>query len=115
MSWEIAQRPRRLQPAMPGDDHLILTDQDRVGEAELGDRGRDLSDLIGRMRPGIADVGHKSVGRHHLDLHGRQPPECGRPGGTPASVSFLVPVSALATRQPKVGNPGRKPRKNVWH
>ena len=100
---------------MPGDDHLVLADQDRVGETEFRDRGRDLGDLIGRMGPGIADVGHQPVGRHHLNLHGRRPPECGRPGRTPALVSFRVPASALATRKPKRGNPGRKPRKNVWH
>jgi len=100
---------------MSCNDHLVLADQDRVGETELGARGRDLRHLIGGMRPGIADAGHQPVGRHHLDLHGRLPPECGRPGGTLAFVSFLVPVSALATWQPKSGNPGRKPRKNVWH
>jgi hypothetical protein len=99
---------------VPGDDRSVRVDQDRVGEAELGDRGRDLRHLIGGMRPGIADAGHKPVGRHHLDLHGRRPPERGKPGATPAFVSFRVPVSALATRQPKSGNPGRKPRKNVW-
>ena len=30
-------------------------------------------------------------------------------------MSSLSLVSALATRQPKSGNPGRKPRKNVWN
>jgi len=55
---------------MPGDDHLVLADQDRVGEAEFRDRGRDLRHLIGGMRPGVAAIRHKPVGRHHLDLHG---------------------------------------------
>jgi hypothetical protein len=55
---------------MSCNDHLVLADQDRVGETELGARGRDLRHLIGRMGPGIADAGHQPVGRHHLDLHG---------------------------------------------
>ncbi len=55
---------------MPDDDNVVLADQDRVGEAELGDRGRDLRHLNGRMGPGIADLWHQPVGRHHLDLHG---------------------------------------------
>ena len=43
---------------MTCDDHLVLTDQDRIGEAELGDRGRDLCDLILAVGPGVADVGN---------------------------------------------------------
>jgi hypothetical protein len=74
------------QPPVACDDHLVLADQDRVGKAERGDQGHDLGNLTGGMGPGIADVGHQPVGRHHLDLHGRRPPECGRPGATPALV-----------------------------
>jgi hypothetical protein len=55
---------------MSCNDHLVLANQDRVGETEFRDRGRDLRHLIGGMCSGIADIGHKPVGRHHLDLHG---------------------------------------------
>jgi hypothetical protein len=55
------------------DDRLVLADQDRVGEAERGDRGHDLRHLTGGMGARIADIGHQPVGRHHLDLHGRLP------------------------------------------
>ena len=58
------------QPSVPGDDHIVLADQDRVGETKLGDRCRDLGDLIGGMGSGVADVGHQSRGLHHVDLQG---------------------------------------------
>ncbi len=43
--------PFRIFTALP----VILADQDRVSEAELGDRCRDLGDLIGGMGAGVAD------------------------------------------------------------
>ena len=42
---------------MPGDDLVVIADQDRVGEAELLDTVRDLSDLLLGMAAGILAVG----------------------------------------------------------
>ncbi|MNU01556.1 hypothetical protein D3C72_2449930 [compost metagenome] len=44
---------------MAGDEATVLVDQHRVGEAELGDRGRDLRDLRGVMGAAVAGIGHK--------------------------------------------------------
>jgi hypothetical protein len=59
---------RSHQPPVAGDDHVVLANQDRIGEPELGDRGRDLGDLIGRVGPGVADVGDQPADRHLFDL-----------------------------------------------
>ena len=42
---------------MPGDDAVVAVDQDRVGEAELADRGGDLRHLLVAVRPGVPGVG----------------------------------------------------------
>jgi len=51
------QQPGGLHPAVPGDDLVVIADQDRVGEAELLDTVRDLSDLLLGMAAGILAVG----------------------------------------------------------
>ncbi|GLV28512.1 hypothetical protein TomTYG75_10340 [Sphingobium sp. TomTYG75] len=40
--------------AMTGDDHPLVIDYDRIGEAELADRGGDLLDLLLTVCTGIA-------------------------------------------------------------
>ena len=52
---------------MAGDDHIVGADQHRVHEAELGNRTRDLRNLIARMRPRIADIGDQPRNRAGLD------------------------------------------------
>ena len=64
-----AQLARRHQLPMPGENAVSLVDQDRVGEAELDHRGRDLRHLVGAVRPGIALVAPQTVDRPEL-----QPP-----------------------------------------
>jgi hypothetical protein len=60
---------RRQQAAMPGNDDIVRTGQDRVGEAELGNGCGDLCYLLVRMRPRVPGVGHQLLDRRHLDLH----------------------------------------------
>ena len=52
----------REQPAVAGDDAVVAIDQDRVGPAELADRGGDLGHLRIRMRAGVAGVGDQRCG-----------------------------------------------------
>jgi hypothetical protein len=58
---------------MAGHDHVVGADQDRVDEAEFGDRGGDLRYLILRMRPRVANVGDQPVDRPRLDLQAMPP------------------------------------------
>ena len=58
------------EPTVPGDDHVVLTNQDRIGKTKLGHRCRDLRHLIGGMGAGVADIGHQPDGFHHVDLQG---------------------------------------------
>ena len=61
------QRLRRQQPAVAGDDRALGIDQDRVGEAELPDRGGDLLDLALRMGAGVAGIGDQAGDRPVAD------------------------------------------------
>ncbi len=84
---------RSQQAAMPGDDDIVGTSQDRVGEAELGDGRCDLRDLFIGMRPRVARIGHELRDRCHLDIHDvpdgfcvpvvaqKKGPACARPEG----------------------------------
>ena len=58
-----ADRLRRQQPAVAGDDPALGIDQDRVGEAELADRGGDLLELPLRVGAGVARVGNEAADR----------------------------------------------------
>jgi len=58
---------RRHQPAVTGDDHLVIAHQDRVDEAELGDAPRDLADLLLRVGPRVFRIGSQPVERPVLD------------------------------------------------
>jgi len=49
------------------DDHAVRAHQDLVRPPELDDAGRDLRDLLLRMRPRVADVGKQLVDRPKLD------------------------------------------------
>jgi hypothetical protein len=61
------QRACRLDAAMAGDDHVRLVDEDRIGKAELANRGRDLMDLFPRVNPRIARIRLQQVDRALLD------------------------------------------------
>jgi hypothetical protein len=68
-----AQHPKKLcgfHPAVPGDDLVIVADQDRIGEAEPPDAVGDLPDLLPGMGPGIAPVRPQARDSHSLDSHG---------------------------------------------
>ena len=58
-----AELPRRQQPAVAGNDAVVAVDQDRVGPAELADRGGDLRHLRIAVRPGVLGEGDQSRGR----------------------------------------------------
>ncbi len=53
--------------AVAGDDHIVGADQHRVHEAELGNRARDLRNLIARMRPRVANIENQPRNRAGLD------------------------------------------------
>ena len=59
-----------LDPAMPGDDLVVIADQDRVGEAELLDAVGDLPDLLLGMGAGVSRVRPQACDRHGLDRKG---------------------------------------------
>lgn len=61
----------RQQPAVAGDYHAFGVDQDRIGPAELDDRGGDLRDLVVRVRSGVARIGDQPVERPMLDRVGQ--------------------------------------------
>jgi hypothetical protein len=59
---------RRLPPSMPGDDALVLIDQDGVDKAEPSQARRDHADLPPRMRAGVARLSAERLDRQVLDL-----------------------------------------------
>src|SRR3546814_2239233 len=52
-----------LDPAVAGDDAVLVVDQDRVGEAEAGDAVGDLADLLLRMGPRVGRPRPQGRGR----------------------------------------------------
>ena len=67
---------------MPGNDAVVAVGQDRVGEAELADRRRDLRHLLVTVRPCIPRIGDQRRKRAVLylevaieDVHASDPPE----------------------------------------
>lgn len=68
-----------------GNDHIVGADQHRVHEAELGNRARDLRNLIARMRPRVADIGDQPRNRAGLDREHCVSVEC-EPGCEPANL-----------------------------
>ena len=65
---------------MPRDDDALFIDQDRVGEAELLDRGLDLLELPLGMRSCITRIGLEAADRPVFDRKGfiaiLNPPQC---------------------------------------
>jgi hypothetical protein len=47
---------------MPGDDAALLVDENRIGEAELGDRGGDPVNLRLRVGAGVVGIRCQAVG-----------------------------------------------------
>lgn len=68
-----AAKLRGLKPAVAGDQHAALPDEDRHGPAELAQRCPDLLDLLGAMDPRIARVHCDPLDRPEFAL-------CGGPG-----------------------------------
>ena len=60
---------RGQQATMPGDDDIVRTGQDRIGETELGDGRCNLCDLLIGMCPRIACIRHELRDLCHLDIH----------------------------------------------
>jgi hypothetical protein len=56
-----------LDPAMAGDDLAVLSDQNRIGEAELPDAVGDLPDLFLGMGSGIAGMRPQARDRDRFD------------------------------------------------
>jgi hypothetical protein len=63
-----AERHRGLEPAVTGDQHAVLVDQQRVGEAEGQHAGLDLLDLRGGVHAGIAGMRAQLRHRAQQDL-----------------------------------------------
>jgi hypothetical protein len=59
-----------LDPAVAGNDPAVLTDQNRIGEAEMSDTVGDLTDLLLGMDSGVAGMGTKARDWHRFDRHG---------------------------------------------
>lgn len=53
-----------LDPAMSGDDLVIIADQHRIGEAELLDAVGDLPELLLRVGAGVSRVRSQACDRH---------------------------------------------------
>ena len=68
LPYLVAELLRGREPPVAGDDHAITAREDRVGEAELADRGRDLCDLLLAMGAGVARVRNKITGLAISDL-----------------------------------------------
>jgi hypothetical protein len=58
-----------LDAPMPGNDLVIVIDQNRVVEAEPLDALRNLLDLLERMGAGIARIRSQRVGRSVFEVH----------------------------------------------
>jgi hypothetical protein len=56
-----AKLTRGQQPAMAGNDAALPIDQDRIGPAELDNRGRDLRNLVVVVCTGVARIGDQPV------------------------------------------------------
>ena len=68
---------------MTGKDHAVLVDHDRCNPAELAHAGRDLLDLPGAVRPGVAGIHLQVVDRSQRNHRGErlgQRLEVGRAG-----------------------------------
>jgi len=65
-----AEKLGGLQPAMAGDDFVIVVDEDRIGEAEPGDAVGNLPDLLFGMCAGIARKRPQARDSHRLDGRG---------------------------------------------
>ena len=79
-----AEPERRLLAGVAGEDGVRLVDQDRDGEAELGDRPGQLVDLLVAVPAGVARVGPQLARRPPLDDGGQRLRHRGgpaRPGG----------------------------------
>ena len=59
---------RRLEPRVPGEDHHLLVDDDRLAPAELLQRGRDGRDRA-LVPPRVARVGDELLERKGDDVH----------------------------------------------
>ena len=55
---------RRQEPAVARNDAVVAVDQDRVGPAELADRGSDLRDLSINVRAFFANGIRAAAGRY---------------------------------------------------
>ena len=65
-----SELPGSQHPAVARDDHAVVADQHRIDEAELGDRPRDLRDLIFGVSSGIPRMRDQPVERPALDRFG---------------------------------------------
>jgi hypothetical protein len=65
-----AQKLSGPQAAMPGDDFVLIVDEDRIGEAEPGDAVGNLPDLFFGMCAGIVRRWPQARDRHPLDGQG---------------------------------------------
>jgi len=91
---------------MTGKDHAVLVDHDRCNPAELAHAGRDLLDLPGAVRPGVAGIHLQVVDRSHRYHRGErlgQRLEVGCPGFRLAhhglvDLLMVVSVGRLALR-----------------
>jgi hypothetical protein len=81
-----AERHRRFQPAVAGDQHARLVHQQRVGEAESQRAGLDLLQLFSAVHAGIAGMrARQDLRCHPGERHGSIRFAGGLQGGGPAS------------------------------
>jgi len=73
-----------------GDHPALAVGEDRVGEPELADAGRDLRHLGVGVRPGVAGVGDQR--RDRRVFVGRESRELTHSGGPPGFVGRKVPA-----------------------
>ena len=65
-----AQFPGSQKARVPGDDHAFAIYQDGIRPPELPDAGRNLRDLLVRVRPGVTGARQESAYRPKFDLRG---------------------------------------------
>jgi hypothetical protein len=88
----------RIVTSMSRDDDTIAAGQDRIGETELGDRGRDLGDLGIRMGARVAGIRYQLGRGPLLDLVGKPGDGHARPPSRSlATASKVCPVAASVT------------------
>ena len=63
-----AELPRRLEAGVPGEDHHLLVDDDRLPPAELLQRGRHRRHR-GCVLPRVAGIGDQPLERQVDDVH----------------------------------------------